>query len=139
MHGKVPVVESLEAFCPVALAGLGWLPDTLQSRSVIVRMRKRKPGERVKPFRRRIYEKQGHDLRDRLARWAASIEPSVVRAWPAMPEGIEDRNADVWEALLAVADAAGGIWPTRAREAAIALVKEAREVEPSLAFAFWPI
>ena len=29
-----------------------------------------------------------------------------------MPAGIEDRNADVWEALLAVADLAGGDWPS---------------------------
>ena len=39
-----------------------------------------------------------------------------------MPDGIEDRNADVWEALLAVADLAGGDWPERARVAAVALV-----------------
>ena len=49
-----------------------------------------------------------------------------------MPPGIEDRNADVWEPLLAVADAAGGSWPDRAREAAVTLVTSAREIEPSL-------
>ena len=43
-----------------------------------------------------------------------------------MPDGIEDRNADVWEALLAVADLAGGDWPKRARRAAVALVTAAR-------------
>lgn len=42
------------------------------------------------------------------------------------------RDADVWEALIAVADAAGGDWPKRAREAAKALIKEAHDVEPSL-------
>ena len=31
-----------------------------------------------------------------------------------MPEGVNDRPADVWEPLLAIADAAGGDWP-RAR------------------------
>ena len=49
-----------------------------------------------------------------------------------MPAGIQDRNADIWEALVAVADIAGGEWPGRARAAASALVAEAREVEPSL-------
>ena len=49
-----------------------------------------------------------------------------------MPPGIEDRNADVWESLLAVADAAGGDWPRLAREAAVALIKSAQEREPSL-------
>jgi hypothetical protein len=41
-----------------------------------------------------------------------------------MPDGIADRAADVWEALLAVADAAGSEWPTRAREAAVTLVTD---------------
>ena len=129
MHGKVPKVEAIEAFSAVALAGLGWLPDTILSRSIVVRMRKRKQGENIKPFRRRVYEKGGHALRDRLSRWAQDVK---VNEWPEMPAGIEDRAADVWEALLAVADAAGGDWPRKAREAAVALVKAAREVEPSL-------
>ena len=49
-----------------------------------------------------------------------------------MPEGIEDRDADVWEPLLAVADAAGGDWPKRARVAAVALVADSKESTPSL-------
>ena len=40
---------------------------------------------------------EGNAIRDRLEAWAA--DPSVaVDAWPAMPDGIQDRNADVWEA-----------------------------------------
>jgi hypothetical protein len=38
----------------VALAGLGWLPDTILTRSVIIRMRRRHAGESVEPFRNRI-------------------------------------------------------------------------------------
>jgi len=49
-----------------------------------------------------------------------------------MPQGVEDRNADIWEPLLAVADIAGGDWPSLARQAAMALVAAAREIEPSL-------
>ena len=49
-----------------------------------------------------------------------------------MPLGIEDRDADVWEALLVIADAAGGEWPERARKAAMALVAEAKATTPSL-------
>ena len=49
-----------------------------------------------------------------------------------MPAGVEDRNADVWEPLLAIADIAGGAWPKRAREAAVALIKVVRDEEPSL-------
>jgi len=43
----------------------------------------------------------------------------AVFSWPEdMP--VQDRVADVWEALVMVADAAGGHWPTTARIAAIA-------------------
>ena len=68
MKGKIIETEEIPAYCAVALAGLGWLPDTILSRSVIIRMRKRKLGETIKPFRRRTYEKAGHGLRDRLSR-----------------------------------------------------------------------
>jgi uncharacterized protein DUF3631 len=49
-----------------------------------------------------------------------------------MPPSVEDRDADVWESLLAIADAAGEGWPKRARAAAVALVAAAADKEPSL-------
>src|SRR5438093_758379 len=36
---------------------------------------------------------------------------------PELPEGQNDRAADIWEPLLALADLAGGEWPKRAQEA----------------------
>lgn len=39
--GKAVLTEELPAYCAVALAGLNDLPDTIRSRAVIVRMRKR--------------------------------------------------------------------------------------------------
>jgi hypothetical protein len=95
-------------------------------------MRRRAPGERVEPFRPRLYESEGHALRDRLAAWAMRVHDVVDGAWPKMPEGVVDRDADVWEALLAVADAAGGDWPKRARVAAVALVAASKASTPSL-------
>ncbi|MEV6021388.1 DUF3631 domain-containing protein [Streptomyces sp. NPDC051997] len=113
------------SFCAVAMAGLGSLPDTILTRSVIIRMRKKAPNEKCEPYRRRIHEKQGHVLRDQLADWTATLHDQVAEAWPEMPEGVVDRPADVWEPLLAVADAAGGHWPERARTACVALIKAA--------------
>jgi hypothetical protein len=132
VRGKVVETEEIPAYCAVALAGLGGLPDTILSRSVIVRMQRRSATERVEPFRRRVELHAGHALRDRLAEWADSIQDRVTDAWPEMPEGIADRDSDVWEPLLAVADAAGGDWPKRAREAAVALVADAKASTPSL-------
>ena len=64
---------------------------------------------------------EGAEIRDHLVRWAVSLH-GIGEGYPVMPDGITDRDADVWEPLLAVADAAGGEWPERARVAAVALV-----------------
>ncbi|MEU0443435.1 DUF3631 domain-containing protein [Streptomyces sp. NPDC006186] len=125
--GSNQSTEWFSSFCAVAMAGLGSLPDTILTRSVIIRMRKKAPNEKAEPYRRRVHEKQGHALRDRLAEWAATVHDQVAEAWPEMPDGVSDRPADVWEPLLAVADAAGGHWPERARAACVELIKAAGE------------
>ncbi len=132
MHGRKVELETYEAFSAVALAGLGNLPDTILTRSIIVRMRRRAPNERVQPYRRREHSLAGGNLCDRLGQWAAGHIEILSDARPVMPPGIEDRPADVWEPLLAVADAVGGDWPRLAREAAVALVTDAQDTPASL-------
>jgi hypothetical protein len=132
VRGKTVTTEEIPAYCAVALAGLGGLPDTILSRAIHVRMRRRAPGERVDAYRRRVHAPEGHAIRDRLAGWCDTVRDALKGAWPAMPDGVEDRDSDLWEPLLAVADAAGGAWPECARAACVALVAESRESTPSL-------
>ena len=134
VFGKTVKTEEIPSYCAVALAGLGWLPDTLLSRCIIIRMRRRKPSERLEPYRRRTIEPQGHALHKQLASWAAKVSADVEDLIPHLdlPEGIEDRDADVWEPLIAIADAAGGKWPEAARVASVALVALTREEGRSL-------
>lgn len=132
VRGKAIELEHFPVYAAVAMAGLGDLPDTILTRSVIIKMRRRAPGEFVEPFRRRVHAEEGERLRDRLAEWAAEVEASVTGAWPDMPGTINDRDADIWEALLSVADAAGGDWPERARVSAVTLVTQSKESTPSL-------
>jgi hypothetical protein len=132
VRGKEVFTEELPAYCPVAMAGLGYLPDTIFTRSVIVKMRRRAPNETVEPYRRRLEVEKGQRLRDRLALWATTILDQVRDTFPQMPPGITDRNADVWEALLSVADAAGGRWPELGRDAAVTLVTSSIRGEGSL-------
>ncbi len=47
VKGNTVTTEEIPAYCAVALAGLGGLPDTILSRSVTVRMRRRAPDEKV--------------------------------------------------------------------------------------------
>ena len=132
VRGRDIETEETPAYCAVALAGLGDLPDTILTRSVIVMMRRRAPAERVDPYRRREVEAQAQGLHDRIADWAAAVFDDAAAAQPTFPLGVEDRAADVWEALLVVADLAGCEWPQRARVAAEAMVAEGKTTTPSL-------
>jgi hypothetical protein len=128
VRGKIVETEELPAYCAVALAGLGNLPDTLMTRAVVIRMKRRAPGERIEPFRRRVHLDAGHAIRDELALWATSATASGIgEKWPEMPAGIADRDADVWECLLMIADAAGDDWPAKTRVAAVALVADSKD------------
>lgn len=132
IQGHKITLEEIPSFCAVALAGLGHLPDTILSRCIPIRMRRRAPGEHIEPFRRRNEVNTGATLSNRLSAWADSVLPVVSQMTPDFPDGIQDRNADVWEPLLIVADAAGETWPQRARAAALAIVNEAKAKPPSL-------
>ena len=82
VRGATVCTEELDAYCAVAIAGLGHLPDTIFTRSIIVNMRRRAPGENVEPFRRRLEVAKGDELRERLAAWAASIFNQVRDMFP---------------------------------------------------------
>lgn len=106
VEGKKIAVEELPSYCAVALAGLGNLPDTISSRSILVRMRRRAPSEPVTPWRARECEPQAHAIRDRIAGWVPGVLDVLREARPVMPDTVTDRDADVWEPLMAVADVA---------------------------------
>lgn len=124
-RGDQMVTLDYPSYCAVALAGLDDLPDTIMTRSVVIRMRRRSPDEKVEPWRQRLNGPQGERVGARLLEWSNENRHRIT--WPELPEGIEDRNADVWEALIAVADLAGGSWPERARVSAVSLVTAARQ------------
>ena len=114
-------------FAMAALAGIGGLPDTITDRAVNIRMRRRKTDEKVSPFRERRDRPTLTAVREQLAGWLSDSEviATLDAAEPAME--LEDRAADVWEPLVAVADVAGGRWPRLARDAALKLTAEAAD------------
>jgi hypothetical protein len=124
--------EQLDTFAMALLAAIGELPDTIMDRAVVVRMRRRAPGEQVQPYRTRRDAPPLHDLRDRLTTWARAHLRELQQAAPAMP--LEDRAADTWEPLIATADLAAGDWPARARDAAATMTQaEAQQEEDTAA------
>ncbi|WP_193561357.1 DUF3631 domain-containing protein [Mycolicibacterium hodleri] len=125
-------VREFAVFAPVALAGLaGKMPATITSRAVTLHMRRRAPDEHVAEFRERDAALRAAPLRERIEAWAAANHDTLAAARPTMPEGVSDRPAEVWEALLATADTAGGTWPERARAACRHFVLDGRPDELS--------
>jgi Protein of unknown function (DUF3631) len=123
--GKQWDASAYDAFSPKMLAGIenGRLPDTLVSRSIPIGLQRKRKGEpSVAKFRKRMDPPRLHALREALAAWATEdVVKSLAAAFPDPVPGLTDRQDDIWEPLLAVADAAGGDWPALARAAATEL------------------
>ncbi|WP_024875355.1 DUF3631 domain-containing protein [Saccharomonospora piscinae] len=117
------MVVTIPTFAMAALAGIGAMPDTIEDRAVVVHMRRRGPGESAAAYRSRRDREPLRALAAQLTAWLRDDLATLERAQPPMP--VEDRAADTWEPLVAVADHAGGQWPQRARDAATAMTKEA--------------
>jgi hypothetical protein len=127
-------VERFPVFAPVALAGIaGAMPATITTRAVTIHMRRRAPHEHAEPFRERKVAGEAEPLRDGLAEWLDRVGAEYLAgAEPAIPEGVADRAAEVWEPLLAIADLAGGHWPDTARAAAVHFVTSAASTGSSV-------
>jgi hypothetical protein len=132
IRGKEIITEEWPSFCAVALAGLNQLPDTLMTRSIVVHMKRRSRKQVIEAYRRRVNGAEAQELYGRLAAFATAVQDRLLNAWPELPESIEDRDADIWEPILAIADAAGGHWPTTARDAAVLMVAEAKKKPATL-------
>lgn len=107
-------------FGAVAIAAIGKLPDTLMDRSVVIEMKRKAPSEKLQKLRRRQREALAA-LPRQCARWAADNVKALSDREPELPDDLDDRAADNWEPLLAIADQAGGPWPERARATALLL------------------
>jgi Protein of unknown function (DUF3631) len=116
--------ESCPTFAMAIIGGIGDMPDTIEDRAVVVSMRRRAPGESVTQWRARRAVPKLRELRGRLHEWVEGRREDLAGAEPDMPA--EDRAADVWEPLVAIADAAGAGWPDRARKACQMFAADAR-------------
>lgn len=121
--GSKQKVTEFAVFCPKALAGIGRLPDTIADRAIPIRLKRRAPGEMVARFRRREAGEAAEPLHQGLVGIMEHHLDRIAEARPELPEALDDRAADGWEPLIAIADLAGGDWPERARSAALLLAQ----------------
>ncbi len=128
---KMETLTAFSTFSPKLLCGIGRpVPDTVDDRGLKIRMERRLPSESVERLRLRRAAEEVAPIREALATWAGdgTIE-RLSHAEPTFPASMtNDRLMDVAEPLFAIADEAGGEWPSRVRRAVFDLEEAAGHV-----------
>jgi len=117
-------------FCTWAakcLALIGSLPDTTASRSIVIKMQRKTKRDRVEKLSVIKEYPELKILQRKAARWAADNLATLRKSEPAILSDANDRDPDNWIPLFAIADLAGGEWPSLARKAARKLSGEPDE------------
>ena len=118
--------KRFSTWTPKAIAAIGELADTLRDRAVILQLHRKPKAAKVARLRKRDSDEFAL-LRRKAARWAADNFDNLRDPDPEIPDALDDRAADNWRPLLAIADLAGDDWPRRAREAACLLSGEGHD------------
>ncbi len=127
-------LREFDVFCPKALAGIGGLPDTIEDRCLPIRLERKANGEKVERFRVREERAAAAPVVKALESWG--LNPTVITALraarPTIPDALGDRQADICEPLLAIADMAAGKWPVIARSAILSVCTKGAAQDDSL-------
>lgn len=129
-EGAAMKPKLFSVFGPKALAGIGRnLQDATRSRCIRLRLHRATTAELayLPEGGWNTLDADAPDLRAQLARWADDVHDTLEAAHPVLPKGLTHRTAENWTALIAIADAACGHWPTLARVAAAAAVTGVQE------------
>ena len=124
--GRKNGLVKYSCWCPKVMAAIGRLPDTLADRCILITMQRKMPGEQCE----RLRELDATEYRQRCADFVKEHSDAIAKARPEIPSTLNDRAADIWEPLLAIADLAGGDWPELARQAAQRLSTQDDELTP---------
>jgi len=133
-------VATYAIYCPKAIGSIGVsLSEATVSRTIRLTMQRATADElrRLAPFRMDRAERWAAPLRAMMARSAIDDGPRLAAVLTnddddtavPLPAGVDGRQAQIWEPLIALADVAGGEWPTLARAACTAFVAGLREAE----------
>ena len=99
--------QRFSTWAPKAIATIRALADTLEDRAVIITLQRKSRMAKVERLRRRDSDEFAI-LRRQAARWAADTFDKLTDPDPSIPDALNDRAADNWRPLLAIADLAGG-------------------------------
>lgn len=105
--GRDHEVKKFSVYCPKAILAIGNLPDTLTDRSIVVSMRRHLKSEVVARFRRRFASQQAAGIVSAITTWADAHREQISKTYLKQNlDFLEDREADIWEPLFAIASVA---------------------------------
>jgi putative DNA primase/helicase len=128
-EGDENQVKLFSTFAPKAIGLKGKkIPDTTASRAIVIEMSRKLPDEVVENFDH-IDSPEFKEIRARALRWTEDNLEPLKRAAPALPDGFTNRLAANWRLMIAIADAAGGDWPKKARKSAAVIAKNKATID----------
>ncbi len=130
--GKNHDLHGFPVYCPKAFAGIGGLPDTVTSRSIVIEMRRKLDHETVEMFDEEAVEEAARPIRDHLERWSESAKALLKAIKPERPASLRNRRWDNAKPLLAIASLAGPDWTHRLIKSLEALFQLSTADDPSV-------
>jgi len=95
--------RAYSTWCAKCLAGIGRLPTTLASRSIIINMKRKLESDVREKWRPGKAAALLEPLKRQAARWAADNAEALANADPIIPPRLYGREEDKWRPLLAIA------------------------------------
>ncbi len=91
--GRTHELKGFNAYSPKCFAGIGDLPDTVASRSIVIAMRRKRPSESVEPFRQKAVKVQALPIKEKLEAWSARGASGALESlMPAPIDSLSDRH-----------------------------------------------
>jgi hypothetical protein len=120
------LVRPFSTWAPIAIAGIGNQVATIEDRSILVALNRRRHDETVSKLTRETKDELSQ-LRQCVERWTLVHLDAIEAVRLVEVPGLSDRAEDNWQPLLAIATVAGAESLAKAKTAALALYREKLE------------
>ena len=121
--------KKFSTFGAKVVAKIGELDGTVADRSICVRMGRKTNKDKVERWLAGISDGAiREDVGRKVLRWAEDNAPGVAGTHASVLYELENRAADIWGTLMDIAEVIGGSAPAEAKEMALHLGHDSKEV-----------
>ena len=101
--GKNFEPRAFKCFSACAIASIGSIANTIMDRSIVINMRRKTRLDRAERFRTKKVCSITQVLRQKCRRFIDDNWDKITDTEPVLPDFLNDRAADIWEPLVAIA------------------------------------